>query len=390
METIAELLELNFLIKIALFLLLVWPFVLIATAAFLSPATAVTVVPLIDMMPVVIAFFAVIGAPFALMGLGGTPSGLKALLWLAAAIGIELTIGVYLSTVPISKDTRLVPLLVLVALAASFLSIGGIAGGLVRLLILGAIVITAIFLMGGREKAIQDVNTALQKAEQSAASSERSHEAAEQPNAQAVDYNRSICDDAFQTEANHRNDSEDEQYFDIPLHGGCFSGWVSVPGSWRQYGMQMLSSPPDAWVSIWGTEWAAEPIGPYSRQQFNNTDTWGSRSTFTNRFRLEGKGTLRVYRTWPPPEPSKASAPPAGVAPPSSATVLQQPGSTLQQSAQPSGSPNSATNASPTPQSGAWGALPSPNLKNNQGWRRFAKKPVPPPAAPQSTQAPPQ
>jgi len=151
----------NLALRIALLITVFWPFSVIGAAMALNPATAQTVVPIVDLIPLAAVFFLIIGAPFGLMALLSNPTARKGLTWLAALIGVELTIGVYFSTIPVSKDIGLVPLLILASLAMLFLRIGGIAGTLTKTLALLIIGITFIFIFGGRKRVEKQLDTAL-------------------------------------------------------------------------------------------------------------------------------------------------------------------------------------------------------------------------------------
>ena len=151
----------NLALRIALLITVLWPFTVIGAAMAFNPATAQTVVPIVDLIPLAAVFFLIIGAPFGLMVLLSNPTARKGLTWLAALIGVELTIGVYFSTIPVSKDIGLVPLLILASLAMLFLRIGGIAGTLTKALALLIIGITFIFIFGGRKRVEKQLDTAL-------------------------------------------------------------------------------------------------------------------------------------------------------------------------------------------------------------------------------------
>lgn len=147
----------NLLLRIALFTALFWPLAVIVAAILFAPHVAQTVVPIVDLVPLVAIFFLLIGTPFALAVILQKPAARRGFLWLAAAIGVELSIGVYFSTIPVSKDAGLVPLLLLTALAIFFLRVGGIARWLVRIFAFLVVAITIVFLLGGRNKALNSV-----------------------------------------------------------------------------------------------------------------------------------------------------------------------------------------------------------------------------------------
>jgi len=115
------------------------------------------------------------------------------------------------------------------------------------------------------------------------------------PAAPTLNYTTMICDNAYQTETHH--DDEDIPYFDVVLHEGCFSGFVSTPTKWRTWQGQILHNQPDAWAAYWFGGWP-KPYGPYPMNQINS-DQIHFDYTPSNRVRLQGKGTLRFYRITP-------------------------------------------------------------------------------------------
>jgi hypothetical protein len=114
-------------------------------------------------------------------------------------------------------------------------------------------------------------------------------------------YSTLLCDDAFQTEkdyngtwANNHHDYDDLTHIDIPLKDGCFGGMIKIPHTWTDWRMQLLQETPDAWVSIWyaGTI-RSGPITPLLKfNQDPATENW---TVFPQSFRLQGKGTLRIF-----------------------------------------------------------------------------------------------
>lgn len=147
----------NLLLRIALFTALFWPLAVIVAAILFAPHVAQTIVPIVDLIPLLAIFFLLIGAPFALAIILQKPAARRGFLWLVGAIGVELSIGVYFSTIPVSKDAGLIPLLLLTALAIFFLRVGGIARWLVRIFAFLVVVITIVFVLGGRNKALNSV-----------------------------------------------------------------------------------------------------------------------------------------------------------------------------------------------------------------------------------------
>ena len=147
----------NVLCRVALFVAIFWPIAVVAFSVLFQPYLAQMIVPVIDLIPLVAIVLLFIGAPFGLIIILQNPLARRGLIWLAAAIGVELSVGVYFSTIPVSRDAGLVPILVLTALAMLFLRIGGIGKILIRIFAVLLLAITLIFLLGGRNRAEQQL-----------------------------------------------------------------------------------------------------------------------------------------------------------------------------------------------------------------------------------------
>jgi hypothetical protein len=140
----------NVALRIALFIVVLWPLSALAAAMMLTGSKAQTIVPIVDMIPVAAILFVILGAPFGLIVLLRHPLARKGFLFLVGLIGIELAVGFYLSVVPVSSDRGLVPLLMLGTMALFFLSVAKLARFLRFLVTLALIIITIIFVDGGR------------------------------------------------------------------------------------------------------------------------------------------------------------------------------------------------------------------------------------------------
>jgi hypothetical protein len=103
----------------------------------------------------IIILILVVVNPLILIIMAIFTGGRVALRIIATIIGVELVIGIYFSIVPTWNDQGLIPLLILVLGAILFLAVG-VGGKLamttIKILVLIAIVITAIFFLGGREE----------------------------------------------------------------------------------------------------------------------------------------------------------------------------------------------------------------------------------------------
>jgi hypothetical protein len=106
-------------------------------------------------------------------------------------------------------------------------------------------------------------------------------------------YSPQICEDAYKSTTQNENNPD---HFDIALHEGCFSGFVSIPKDWRQWQEQLLGDDPTVWVAHWYRGWP-EPRGPLSQNQVNNVVQTEMVPSY--QLRLQGRGTLRFYRVLP-------------------------------------------------------------------------------------------
>src|ERR1700722_2465690 len=140
----------NFALRIALLIVVLWPLSALAAAMLLHGSRAQTFVPLVDMLLLAALVFVILGSPFGLAVLWKYNLAKKGFLFLIGLIGVELTIGVYLTVIPVSSDNGLVPLLLLSAMALLLLWISKFAQPVRILLTLVLVVITVVFIAGGR------------------------------------------------------------------------------------------------------------------------------------------------------------------------------------------------------------------------------------------------
>ena len=155
----------NFVLKTGLFIAILWPLAAMATAIFLSPSNAQTIVPIIELSPLAGLFFIILGASFGIAILFRNPLVRQGFVWVCALIGVELAIGVYFALVPVSNDPGLIPLLVLAASALFFLRIAGYAQWLSALLTLLLIGITVTFFVGGRAELLKQFHSIVTQTE---------------------------------------------------------------------------------------------------------------------------------------------------------------------------------------------------------------------------------
>lgn len=161
----------NFWARIAIVVLLGWPVAILLTAAIgIQALTAI--VALLPFFVIFLLLFAIID-PLVWAVVAQFKQGRIGLKWLGAIIGIELTLGVLFSTVPVGNDRKLLPLLALTTLALIFIQfwpsakwkrvVGVILGGII-------LVIAIIMFRGGREKIEAEAKKSeVEKAQQTAA-----------------------------------------------------------------------------------------------------------------------------------------------------------------------------------------------------------------------------
>ncbi len=150
--------------RITILILLIWPIAMILTSLFAPQAVIalVTLLPLIGLVFVVVLNF----NPLIFGAIAATPHGRTALSKLALVVGAELALGAFFSILPVANDRALLPLLLLVAIAAAFLAIGGAKKWIVWILVLATISISAIIFLGGRSAAPKKASSILSSAEQ--------------------------------------------------------------------------------------------------------------------------------------------------------------------------------------------------------------------------------
>jgi hypothetical protein len=148
----------NYWARLAIIIVASWPLIIALTALIGWPALTVTVA----LLPLIAVVFGLIGLnprhprrrlrgqPLVIAAIGAVwPRFLRTL---ALIIGTELAIGAYFAAVPVANDRGLIPLALLLLLAIIFLALSGWRGRVMSALVVVFIVLTAIFLLGGREK----------------------------------------------------------------------------------------------------------------------------------------------------------------------------------------------------------------------------------------------
>ena len=301
----------NFALRTALLITVFWPFSVIGAAMVLNPATAQTIVPIVDLIPLAAVFFVIIGAPFGLVALLSNPTARKGLTWLAALIGVELAIGVYFSTVPISKDIGLVPLLILASLALLFLRIGGIAGFLTKALAVVIIAITFIFIFGGRRRFEGQIENTLSPPHTAGQSNAIASSASANTPGEVV--REEICPGSAPLDYGNFQGTQ----FVVNMRSGCFSGMIQLPRAWSPgWKTRPVGNLAGWWISFWfdgyPTPDAPVPLG--QGKQFANHPM---------ALRVEGRGDVMFYPGNPSTPPPTLASDPANQPPPQTQAPLQ-------------------------------------------------------------------
>ncbi len=148
----------------AIAIIVLWPFLLVVIALAGIPllTSLLALLPIVSVLLLLLAFL----DPLLVAALGTFHKGRIVLRWIATIIGMELVTGVYFSMVPVWNDPGLVPLLILVIIAILFLSLG-IQGKLtkktVAILAIIVVILTAIFVFGGRDSGGERLKNLYQK-----------------------------------------------------------------------------------------------------------------------------------------------------------------------------------------------------------------------------------
>jgi hypothetical protein len=133
--------------------LIVTQFVLVVVASLLPYHTATTMVPIVALIPLIALAMIAYAHPLIVSALAATSMktkfGNEFSRPLCKIIGFEVLMGIYCAMVPLSRDRGLIPLVILAWVALLFFK------GFVRFILVCAIVIlTLIFISGGRDSAL--------------------------------------------------------------------------------------------------------------------------------------------------------------------------------------------------------------------------------------------
>jgi hypothetical protein len=148
-------------IRITIISVVVWPFVLLVA----SLTESVGFVAAIALAPLLVLLFLVVIYPLISTALAAVPQTRVLLGWLFVVIFAELVFGLYLVVVRVWNDPGLIPLFILlVVVLGMFLILKRQFGWQNRwatrfaaVLMLGIVVITVLFFLGGRQRVVQNV-----------------------------------------------------------------------------------------------------------------------------------------------------------------------------------------------------------------------------------------
>lgn len=139
----------DFYVRALYFLVLGWPILLAYVCAMGAGAKLTSALALIPFVAFALALGAFLVINAALLT---NPDVRKVFKWIMVIIGVELTVGVYMSAMPLYNDPELVPLLVLVLAAILVISLSGKMKRIRTALWITLIGLTIIFIGGGRAK----------------------------------------------------------------------------------------------------------------------------------------------------------------------------------------------------------------------------------------------
>jgi hypothetical protein len=277
-------------ISMATWFAVLWPIAMILAALcgssdpnspWWTPTVAQTLVPIIALTPLVVVVLLGIRLvnPLTIAVFTAFPKLRKPLTWIGMVLMVELSIGTYLTFVPIAQDRALVLPLILVAITLGLSKILGMKGWIIKLLVGLVILLTLIFFLGGRSGAKEKTDN-ITKALTSST----------QPQ---ISYNpHDVCTNAWDADEMEENDhsKEDVDYFDVKLSNGCFSGYVRPPDTWGSWDFEFVSHEPNRHFGFWfpNSEFS---IGPFFPGQ-NPDLRYHPRS-----WRNQGVGTFRYFRT---------------------------------------------------------------------------------------------
>ena len=252
-------------LRIAILAIVLWPLIVISLGFLPWPNVTVF---LATGVPIVAIVFLLARYPTIALIASRTPATEEAIRWLFTIAGIEVLIGLFFSWIPIENDPRLVPTLVAVATGAVLLALGTSgkwARRAIGALIVAGLIITAIFLMGGREEA----NTTLTNAPTTIA---------EKARVLFGDYPTCVATHAGVQAVLDGTVS-------IVLHENCVTGMIYMPVRTPKFNIQYRVEDVGGWAEFNGRETGRilADIGEYK-------ELGHVRSGFTAR----GKGTLEV------------------------------------------------------------------------------------------------
>ena len=134
-------------------------FTMLAAAMLVPKSDQLTVIPILALIPVAGFVVLALKGPLVIAAAASVDVGRKAIRAVSLLLAADLICGIYLSLIPISNDRGLVPFFVLVLVTLLLLRIGNAQGFLPLFVTLLAVIITIIFLIGGRDKITDKMHT---------------------------------------------------------------------------------------------------------------------------------------------------------------------------------------------------------------------------------------
>ena len=279
-------------IQNTLWTLIFWPLGMILFA-MLPVGVARTIVPIMALVPLAVGlYFAVrLANPATFAAWALFPKVRSILKKVGLCIGVELALGVYLSTVPVSNDRGLIPLLVLAVLALTLLRVGGVRGWAAKALMILLVVLTLIFVLGGRDKVVEKADDAW---EHITGKSEPTSNPAPNMRLTFKFEPVALCEVGNIGEENNHDFSKEvpvPEYLELDLGEGCWSGWtMKLPEAWGDsWNWQLIQTKNSEWpwVAFWFT----------GHFRHNGPFCCGDHPTMMaeKQFRIQGRGKIRFY-----------------------------------------------------------------------------------------------
>jgi hypothetical protein len=278
----------SFWARVAIAIVILWPFDVILAALLSPPRVVIVAVPLVALIPLLSVLFGIIAAfnPLVIAALGAIPAGRRVLGSIAAIVGTELAVGVYFSLVPVWRDRALVPVVVLASAAILFLSLAKKGSVVVRILIFLLLFFTLVFFLGGRRAAIswlEGVTEGLRPPNNSAVVGPGPQPTVEQ----YAGYGAARCS---QDEPQDFSQDQGDKVV-IALQLGCYRGPITAPVNWSTF--QVFHN--GGWATVWCDGSAApHKIHPSNENFGKDFENCYSSADASATFYAQGQGTITL------------------------------------------------------------------------------------------------